>query len=139
VTPSEFKALFPEFVAETSERVQAIIDLSAPWFDVDRWGGWYSEGVGNWVAHSISVANARAARSTSTIDKGATTEKHVGPVGTSFNGEIIMRQAEDTFMLTDYGRRYCELRAMVGLGGVAAASDMLAASSAAFVNWVGIP
>jgi hypothetical protein len=53
------------------------------------------------------------------VDAGNVSEKHVGPVGLSFNGQLQVLMAQDTYMLTDYGKRYCELRDMVGLGGTA--------------------
>ena len=122
MTPSEFRDQFPggEF-NDTSllpdGTIQRYLDLSAPAFNVRRWGNWYSEGLANCTAHRIVVDQARKARGLK-VDSGATTEKHVGPVGTTFDGNLLNKQARDTFLTTDYGRRYCELRDMVGKGGI---------------------
>lgn len=127
--PSDFQSQFPdgEFLALTDIYVQNFLNAAVPFFDVGRWGTWYSEGLACYVAHSIVVSKARAARTINQINGGATTEKHVGSVGTSFDSQILNKQLSDTFLLTDYGRRYCELRDMVGLGGTIGAGCFVAA------------
>ena len=119
MTPSEFQGQFPdgEFDSLDGNYIQKFLDAAVPFFDVGRWGLFYSEGLRNYVAHTIVVSKARAARGIAQMDQGNTTEKHVGLVGKTMDSELINKQATDTFMLTDYGRRYCELRDMVGLGG----------------------
>jgi hypothetical protein len=122
VTPSEFRARFPdgEFNDTTSlpdNYVQKFLDGAGPMFNLDRWGLKFSEGFACYVAHSIVVSKARATRGIAQMNAGALTEKHVGPVGATYDSQLLNKQAGDTFMLTDYGRRYCELRDMVGLGG----------------------
>jgi Protein of unknown function (DUF4054) len=121
VTPSDFQSAFPdgEFNALVPTYIQKFLDAAAPMFDVAAWGNLYSEGLAMYVADRIVQSKARAARGIAQINGGATTEKHVGPVGASFDSEILNRQAVDTVMVTDYGRRYAELRDMVGLGGTA--------------------
>ena len=125
MTPSEFQQQFPEgeFDALDPDYIQRFLDLAAPMFNVDRWtaAGHYSEGLACLVANNIVVSKARAARGIAQANAGNMTEKHVGPVGASFDAQILNMQAKDTLMLTDYGRRYCELRDMVGLGGVGGA------------------
>lgn len=80
-----------------------------------------------YVADRIVQSKARAARGISQMNTGNTTEKHVGPVGSSYDGELLNKQASDTSMLTDYGRRYCELRDMVGIGGTIGAGNFVPA------------
>jgi hypothetical protein len=137
VLPSEFQAQFPdgEFSALTGDYVQKFLNAATPFFDVGRWGSWYSEGFACYVAHSIIVSKARAARGITQMNGGNTTEKHVGAVGTSFDSQILNKQLLDTFLLTDYGRRYCELRDMVGLGGTIAAGGFTAADGLDEVIW----
>ena len=120
MTPSEFKDQFPdgEFNGLDGTYVQKFLDLAAPMFNVARWGELYSEGLANLVAHSIVMSKERAARGLQ-VDGGDVTEQHVGPVGESFNGELQVLFAKDTYMRSVYGQRYCELRDMVGLGGTA--------------------
>lgn len=115
---SEFKALFTQFASETDERVESFIDLAAPYFDVSRWGDFYSEGIANWVAHSIVVSNAEAAASTSVVDADDFISDSAGGASTTRSGQMIADEARDPFLRTSYGRRYCYLRRLVGMGGV---------------------
>lgn len=119
MTPSEFKAFFPQFTLETTERVQSFLDLAVPYFNVPRWGDFYSEGLANFVAHSIVIANFEATQSTSQTNANDVTEKHVGPVGMSRDSALLNLQAKVPFMRTTYGQRYMYLRRKIGLGGFA--------------------
>ena len=120
MTPSEFQALFADGDFDTLDGsyIQKFLTMAVPMFNVSRWGSFYSEGLANYVAHSIVMSKQRATRAMQP-DSGNVSEQHVGPVGESFDNELLMRQAEDTYMRSDYGQRYCELRDLVGLGGVA--------------------
>ena len=123
MTPSEFQAWFPygEFSSLEDAFVQGFIDRAAPAFNITRWGAWYSEGLANYVAHSIVASKARSA---TTIDdpvvdlSGNVQSKAKGPVKVSYDPELLRLAAKDTFRLTPYGRRYCELRKLAGLGGM---------------------
>ena len=121
MTPSDFQNVFPDGEFDTLDPayIQKFLDKAAPMFDIAAWGNFYSEGLAMYVADRIVQSKARAARGITQINGGATTEKHVGPVGASFDSELLNRQASDTVTVTDYGRRYAELRDMVGLGGTA--------------------
>ena len=141
MTPSEFRAQFPdgEFNDATSlpdTYVQKFLDLAVPSFDVNRWGPKFSEGFACYVAHSIVVSKARATRGIAQMNTGALTEKHVGPVGATYDSQLLNKQAGDTFMLTDYGRRYCELRDLVGLGGSSGGVTPFPGWVAPFPGWV---
>jgi hypothetical protein len=118
VTPSEFQARFPDgdFDALDDAYIQKFMDASATHFDVARWGAKYSEGLAFFVAHRIVIGKARLAQGMQ-VDVGSVSEHHVGPVGESFNGELLVRQSDDPFLLTSYGREYAALRDRVGLGG----------------------
>jgi hypothetical protein len=121
VKPSEFQGYFPDgdFDSLDDTYIQMFLDRAVPFFDVASWCQLYSEGLAMFVADRIVQSKARRALGIAQINNGATTEKHVGAVGTSYDSQILNRQARDTATLTDYGRRYVELRDMVGLGGTA--------------------
>ena len=118
MTASEFKAYLPEFSSDDDDAIERAITRASLFVGEDRWGTFYSEGLANLAAHFLVDEKARAARGTSIKDIGATTEKHVGPVGTSFDSAVVQRQADDPLMTTDYGRQYCRLRRIVGKGGL---------------------
>jgi hypothetical protein len=119
MTPTEFKSRFPAFASQTSQSIQDYLTLAVPFFDVDRWGGFYSEGLANWVAHNIVTDNVLAADSISDPDAGNVTEKHVGPVGMTMDSKLLNKQADDPYMTTRYGQRYRRLARLVGAGGTA--------------------
>jgi hypothetical protein len=124
VTPTEFRACFPDgdFAVSgdatlTDEYIQKFLTLAAPMFNVARWGALYSEGLSMYVADRIQVSKLRKLAGLAQLDSGNMTSKNVGPVGASYDSQILNKQAGDSLMGTAYGRRYCELRDMVGLGG----------------------
>lgn len=120
MTAAEFKALFPQFTSETDARVLVFIGLAAPYFDVSRWGDFYTDGLANWVAHSIVVANAEALQATDEVDADDATTETFGPISTTRSSEAAMASAKDPYLRTSYGRRYAYLRRLVGMGGVIA-------------------
>lgn len=103
----------------SNEYIQKWLTLAAPMFNVARWGALYSEGLAMYVADRIQTGKARKARGLTQVDSGNVASKSVGPVSVSFDSQILNKQADDNLMGTPYGRRYCELRDMVGLGGTA--------------------
>lgn len=89
------------------------------------------------VADRIVQSRRRASLALSP-NNGATTEKHVGAVGTSLDSNLLNKQAKDTVLGTDYGRRYAELRDLIGIGGMVESSGPSPNTDGAFVNWVGL-
>ena len=122
MTPAEFLADpdFSAFVTEDPDTIAKWMVKAAPFFDVSRWGAFYSEGLGNWVAHRIIMSNLRATRPTNQLDAGDTASKSVGSVSKSYDSLLINAQAKDPYMRTSYGQEYCRLRRLVGMGGFAA-------------------
>ncbi len=118
MTAAEFKARFPQFTSETDARVLAVIALAAPYFDVTRWGAFYTDGLANWVAHTIVVDNSEATQSTSVVDADDATTETFGPITTARHTELVMAAAKDPYLRTTYGRRYAQLRRLAGMGGV---------------------
>lgn len=119
MTPSEFKTQFPEFAAETDARVQLFIDRAAPYFDVDRWGDLYPDGVAYYVAHELTLANAQAAQggSVQALTNDTLTKK-VGEVQITKDTGLLNKQADNPFFRTLYGQKYLYLRRQVGMGAL---------------------
>lgn len=119
MTPTEFKTMFPEFSAETDERVQMMLDRSVPYFNVTRWGCFYSEGVGNFVAHELEMSNRRA-RETALGVSTANDEvsRRVGEVSASRDAAMAAASQRNPFLMTGYGATYFNLVKRVGRGGV---------------------
>lgn len=117
MTPTEFKTQFPEFSTETDARVQLFIDRSAPHFDVARWDDLYTDGVANFVAHELALANAQTAQGGGV--RAMTNDnltKKVGDVSVTKDTALLNKQADNPFYRTLYGQKYLYLRKQVGAG-----------------------
>lgn len=119
MTPSTFKALFPEFSDDMNSTVQAFIDLSAPYFDPERWGDFLSEGMACFVAHRMAVATQSAR---DTTHNGATSlpmiRRKVGDVEAQASEAILIKSIDNQYLATSYGRRYWDLVQMIGAGAM---------------------
>lgn len=114
MTPTEFKTRYPEFTAESDQRVQLFIDEAIPHLDQPRWDDLYVQGLGLYVAHSLASANADVG-----VDVGNETSVKVGDVSISKDSSIVKAQMEDDLLRTTYGQQYRRLARMVGAGGIA--------------------
>jgi Protein of unknown function (DUF4054) len=117
-TPADIKAFFPQFFGETDARLQVFINLADPYFDVDRWGGFYFEGLVNFVAHEVTMANAAAKAGSAGPGAGDNLTKKVGDVAVGKDSALLNLQAKDPYMRTLYGQKYASLRRLVGMGAV---------------------
>lgn len=123
MTPSEFRAWFPTpsaFASMTDEAIAPFIARTVPYFNVARWGDFYSEGVAYLTAHFIVMNNGTAAAGITVPSANDFVAKSVGGVSASRSAELVAEAAHDPFMRTSYGQEYCRLRDMVGLGGAVA-------------------
>lgn len=114
MTPAEFKVRYPEFTAETDQRVQLFLDEAIPHLDEARWDDLYVQGLGLYVAHSLASANADVG-----VDIGNETNVKVGDVSISKDASIVEAQMENDLLRTTYGQKYWRLAKMVGAGGIA--------------------
>lgn len=118
MTPAAFRLLFPAFIDATDAEINAAIALSAPYFNVGRWRGFYNEGLGNFVAHQIVVARAAATAGINVAAAGDVTEKRVGSVSVGRGAELLATQMADPFQRTLYGQRYKYLTRFAGAGAL---------------------
>lgn len=118
LTPASFKIMFPEFNAEENDRIQLFIDNAGPFFDVCRWADWYDEGLANYVAHKLTMANRRAALGSGPGMGGGDTAigKKVGDLSIQRSDAALLMNMKDSFQATSYGQEYRRLARMVGLG-----------------------
>jgi Protein of unknown function (DUF4054) len=119
MTPSDFKIQFPEFAGEADARVQLFIDKADPHFDAERWRTMYSDGVANFVAHSLALANAQSAQGGSVAAMtNDNLNKKVGDVQVTKDTGLLNKQADNPFYRTLYGQQYLYLRKQVGMGAL---------------------
>jgi len=125
MTPAEFKERMPEFAGESDTRVQSIIDRAAPYFNVERWGTLYPDGLAYWIAHNIALASAIAANPAAATGDLTGTEvgrtKRVGEasVQVSKSEAMLLKQADSPFMRTLYGQQYLYLLRRIIPGALA--------------------
>jgi Protein of unknown function (DUF4054) len=112
MSPADFIAAFPEFASESEARISALMALAGPYFDVARWGAFYSAGLGNFVAHRLATQNAGRLGADAT-----TTEERVGELSAATDVKVAL---DDPFLTTQYGREYRMLANMIGAGGTVA-------------------
>lgn len=120
MTPAEFKAIFPSFDGETDARVQYAIDSAAPFFDVARWENLYTQGLVNYVAHTLTMTAVAAVvvGGVAGVSDVATTKK-VGDVSVTKSDAMVEKLAKNPYLRTVYGQEYYRLSRMVGMGAIA--------------------
>jgi len=118
MTPTEFKARYPEFASTADAVVAAVIADADPFFDVTRWGDFYAQGLAAFTAHELTIAAAAALGDASALDAAAISQKRVGDVSVSYSVTMMQAGVDDPYQRTRYGQRYASLRDMVGMGAV---------------------
>ena len=121
MTPAEFKTAFPAFAAVLDATVQRHITAAVPFFDVARWDDFYPAGLGNWVAHWITMETLDAAAGIAGAAAAATPalSKQVGSVSVTYSADMLNKQAMNSYWRTSYGQRYLYLLRLVGAGAIA--------------------
>lgn len=115
---SDIKARYPALSDISDPTVSVAIADAAPWFDEQRWGSFYAQGVAAFVAHTLTADKA-AAKSASGGASGPVVEKKVGDVVIKYSPTSYRKDTDASFATTIYGQRYLQLRRMVGMGAVA--------------------
>lgn len=118
MTPADIKARYPEMASFTDPQIQIVITDAVPWFDVDRWGGFYEQGVAAFVAHTLTV-DKRTAAGGGNAASGPQSQKSVGDVSVSYAVPQFTKPTDAFWATTGYGQRYLQLRRLVGLGALA--------------------
>lgn len=118
-TPADFKADFPQFTTIDDAIIQRQINNAAPFFDVARWAAFYSAGIGNYVAHMLTLNTYLATLSASQNMGIDVVMKKVGDVTIQKDAGLLNASAKDPFNRTIYGQEYARLRKMIGSGGLA--------------------
>jgi hypothetical protein len=119
MTPADFIVVYPEFAAVDPVRIQFFIDRADPHFDVDRWGDFYDEGLGCYVAHSLAVSAAQTAQTQANDPDADAIRRKAADSEIAFSEQVKVLQLKGSpFLRTNYGQQYLDLRRMIGIGGV---------------------
>lgn len=111
ITPTQFKARFPEFVSVLDARVQIFLDDASLSLNPDAWGAKYDLGQAYLAAHLLAVAQDSEAGG-ATVDAMAVKTEKVGEVMRSYSETSTPESSAtaDDFASTLYGLRYLSLR-----------------------------
>ena len=107
--------MFPAFTDATDTEINSANALSTPWFDVCRWGTFYSEGLGNFIAHQVVTGRADKM----TVNANDIVTHHTEHLITARSQKQVELQAKDPFQRTTFGQRFRYLARRVGIGMVA--------------------
>jgi hypothetical protein len=114
ITPTQFLTFFANdtnMSAQDPALIQMKIDISAPNFNVDRWGGKYNLGQYYYVAHMIIMD--KIASLNPIVD--VVTTKRAGSVSKGSASDLIQAQNQNPFLRTIYGQEYLRLlRSLAG-------------------------
>jgi hypothetical protein len=116
MTTAEFRTAFPAFKDAHEDDVQRHLNASTPFFNVARWGGYYAEGLGNWVAHRLVAEKKHGESQNDTALKGDVTSQTANGMSTSRSPEILKMAVLDRYESTTYGQEYRRLSRRVGMG-----------------------
>lgn len=118
MTPTEFKARFPEFDSVDDSRIQVFIDDAELELDEGVWGTWYEKGLAYLTAHFLTIANQTAAGASGSTG-GPVASRSVGDVSISFARGASTGATEDYFNSTSYGQEYFRMVNIVGVRALA--------------------
>jgi hypothetical protein len=112
MTAAEFQASFPEFADVEVPIIERYIAAADGHFNVARWGDFYVEGFGNFVAHFVWTET----KSGNSGDAGDQLEKQVGQVRVTRSAAVLEKQVADPFLRSKYGQRYRDLQTDIVTG-----------------------
>ena len=125
VTPTTFRAAFPEFKDPTlypDTEIQFWLDLSPNLLNANRWGALFNFGVQLFTAHNLSLqysaVKAGQLGAQPGVVNGPQTAGSVDKVSYSRNPGLVMDPKNGHWNLTTYGLRYLALVNMIGAGPV---------------------
>jgi hypothetical protein len=122
MTLAQFRAAFPAFTAVSNDSVNAAI-AEARLFIGERWEEFTDLGLGSYAAHKLIWDTVINGEPIGLLDDLFITSKTVGRTSYSVAAELLKLQFDDSFYTTKPGRRYLELRRLVGRGAVCGGSE----------------
>ena len=124
-TIAQFRSDFPEFgnaATYPDARVQTYLNLAETRLDQTRWDALWTYGVELYTAHSLALAQMRAATALAGAapgqTTGITTSRSVGGVSKGVDIGAVTVEGAGTYNLTSYGSEYWQLVLQIGIGGV---------------------
>lgn len=121
ITPTQFKARFPEFDSIDDSRIETFITDAALMLSACRWGDLYDKGIALLAAHYLALSILQESAS-SAISAFPVSSKKVGDVQINYAVTAPADSTEGFYSKTPYGQEYWALVRLVGIGAVAVSS-----------------
>jgi len=115
ITPTDFKARFPEFSLIDDVRVQIFIDDAALEMSESAWNILYNKGLAYLTAHLLTIANKSEANGGSGGTNNPVASHSVEGVSESF-AVPTLDDATNNITSTSYGQEYARLLRLIGRG-----------------------
>lgn len=118
MTSREFGEWFRggQFDQLSDDEIAVYLTRAAVYVD-SSWGKHEAEGIANCAAHMIIVDQAEGSQPIDQIDADDAIEDRIGPISSRRSEKLVEMMATDTWRRTAPGRRYAEIRDLIGLGG----------------------
>ncbi len=116
ITPAEIKSRFLSLNSVEDAHLQVLIEDTRPFFDIHRWGSFYSRAACLLVAHFWTMQQK--------VDKGETSPVHqitarkAGEVQLNYASPSPLEMQDAWLAATSYGQQYLSLRKQVGFGAL---------------------
>lgn len=145
VTPTSFRAQFPEFgdvIAYPDPQVQIWLDQMAQLCDVGRWGDLLDLGISLGTAHQLSLSKSRqnvaAFGGAPGAASGPVQSKGVDKVNISYDTGAVNEEGAGHWNLTSYGQQYIRLARQIGAGPIQVGAPVAGAGVSLYLGgWAG--
>ena len=112
MTEADFRLMFPEFAASTSEAVNALLATAQTRLVPELWQDTLAQGMGLFTAHYLAFNAQQAARMGA--PQALMTSKSVDGVSASYDHSFSAIKDAGFWNLTSYGQQFIYLARMVG-------------------------
>ena len=113
ITSASFKIRFPEFAAETDDRINMFIADAVAILNEVFWGDKYDLGLYYLTAHYLAFANKSAAGNTGAIN--AKSGQTVDGSSATYETMTPLTETSAYYASTSYGQRYVSMRRNLGI------------------------
>lgn len=113
MTPTAFKQAFPAFATLPDELIAQVIARGVAHFDARRWGGFYEEGLGLWVANRLVLRTQETHESDHLYN-----QLSLGRLQLKQDKTTTLQQCLDPSLRTLYGQQLHALKKKINLGAL---------------------
>ncbi len=116
IKPADIKARFATLEPVEDACLQALIDDTRPFFNIELWGAFYPRGACLLVAHFWTMQQRFEKGETAPVH--AITSRKAGEVQLNYASPSPLEMQDAWLAATSYGQQYLSLRKQVGFGAI---------------------